>query len=148
MKRLVIGCAVVGLIALSPKSEARFSTGTPRLCLIRNELHEIGTASWYGEELQGNTTASGELYDLEGLTAAHPTLPFGTTIRVTNLENGMKALLRVNDRGPNFGQRLLDVSRGAAKLLGLVQSGTARVRVEVVSYPKWFLSQTIAENKH
>jgi rare lipoprotein A len=109
------------------------------------EKAEIGVASWYGQEFQGNETASGEIYDLNRLTAAHQTLPFGTTIRVTNLENKKNVLLRINDRGPHIGRRLLDVSWAAAKRLGFVHSGITRVRVEVVSYPKGFLSPSLAE---
>jgi rare lipoprotein A len=150
MKKLVMGCAVVGLIALSPKSEARSSASVepPRLCGIPKEDHQIGVASWYGHELQGNTTSSGEAYDLNGLTAAHPTLPFGTTIRVTNLKNSKNILLRVNDRGPHMGRRLIDVSWAAAKRLGFVHSGTTRVRVEVVTYPKWLLSPSLAKTSY
>jgi rare lipoprotein A len=150
MKRLVIGCAVVGVIGLSPKSEARLSTSVAplRLSVVPKEKHEIGVASWYGQEFQGNTTASGEVYDLNGLTAAHPTLPFGTTIRVTNLKNNKNILLRINDRGPHIRQRLVDVSWAAAKRLGFVRSGITRVRVEVVSYPKWFLSASMAKTNN
>ena len=137
MKKLIIGCAVAGLIALSPKSEARLSgsLSMPRLSVVPSEKDEIGVASWYGQEVQGNITANGEVFDLNGLTAAHHTLPFGATIRVTNLRNHKSILLRVNDRGPNLGKRLLDVSWAAAKHLGFVRSGTTRVRVEVVSRP-------------
>ena len=143
MKRLMISFAVVGLIAFSPRSEARLSGAfsIPSLCLIPCEKHEVGLASWYGQELEGNTTASGEVYDSSGLTAAHHTLPFGTTIRVTNLRNEKSILLRVNDRGPHMGKRLLDVSWAAAKHLGFVHSGTTRVRVEVVSRPTLLLAQ-------
>ena len=150
MKKLVMGCAVAGLIALSPKSEARLSgsLGPPPLCAVPKEELEIGEASWYGQEFQGSTTASGEIYDLSELTAAHPTLPFGTTIRVTNLKNRKKILLRVNDRGPHIGRRMLDVSWAAAKRLGFVQAGTARVRVEVVCYPKWFLRPSMAKTNY
>lgn len=150
MKRLIIGCAAAGLIALSPKSEARLSTSLspPRLLLIPREELEIGTASWYGQEFQGNTTANGELYDLNGLTAAHQTLPFGSTIRVTNLNNNKSILLRVNDRGPHIGRRLIDVSWAAAKRLGFVNSGLTRVRVQVVSYPKWFHSPSKAPTSY
>jgi len=147
MRKLVMGCAVAGLIALSATSEARLSLSLepPRMCVIPKEKHEIGVASWYGPELQGNVTASGEAYDVNGLTAAHPTLPFGTTIRVTNLRNNKNLVLRVNDRGPHLGRRLLDVSWAAARRLGFVHSGTTRVRVEVVSYPKWFRSSSMAK---
>ncbi|MGA2077255.1 MAG: septal ring lytic transglycosylase RlpA family protein [Terriglobia bacterium] len=143
MKKLIIGCAVAGLIALSPKSEAHFSgsLSMPRLSVVPTKDHETGFASWYGEELQGNMTASGEVYDLNGLTAAHHTLPFGTTIRVTNLRNHRSILLRVNDRGPRLGKRLLDVSWSAAKHLGFVHTGTTRVRVEVVSRPPLLSAQ-------
>jgi rare lipoprotein A len=147
MKKLVMGCTLVGLIALTPKSEARLSASValPRLSVVPKEKYEIGVASWYGQEFQGNITASGEVYDLNGLTAAHLTLPFGTTIRVTNLKNSKNILLRVNDRGPHIGHRLLDVSWAAAKRLGFVRSGITQVRVEVVNYPKSFLSPSMAK---
>jgi rare lipoprotein A len=150
MKMLVMGCAVAGLIALSAKSEARLSASVelPHLCVIPKEKPQIGVASWYGQEFQGNTTASGEVFDINGLTAAHPSLPFGTTIRVTNLKNSKKILLRVNDRGPYIGLRMIDVSWAAAKHLGFVQSGTTRVLVEVVTYPKWFLSPSTAKTNY
>ena len=137
MKKLVIGCAVAGLIALSAKSEARSSVSNlpPRTSVEPKEKPETGEASWYGEEFEGNPTASGEIFDSNGLTAAHPSLPFGTTVRVTNLNNSKKILLRINDRGPYFGRRLIDVSRSAAKRLGFLDSGTTPVRVEVVARP-------------
>jgi len=142
MKKLVMGCAVAGLIALSPKTEARpsVSVGPQRTAAIPKEGPETGVASWYGEEFQGNTTANGEIYDLNGLTAAHPTLPFGTTVRVTNLKNRKNILLRINDRGPYIGRRLIDVSWAAAKRLGFVSSGTTQVRVEVVARPTLLLA--------
>jgi rare lipoprotein A len=150
MRKLVMGCAVAGLIALSPKSEAKLSAlhGPPRFYVMPDEENTIGVASWYGQEFQGNTTASGEVYDLGGLTAAHPTLPFGTTIRVTNLENRKDILLRVNDRGPSAKHRLIDVSWRAAKRLGFVRSGTTPVRVEVVAYPKRFLSLSMSKTNY
>jgi len=128
---------VAGLIALSPKSEARSSVSSlpPRPSAIPKEAPETGEASWYGEEFQGNETANGEIYDLNGLTAAHPTLPFGTTVKVTNLSNRKNILLRINDRGPYFGRRLIDVSWAAAKRLGFIYSGTTPVRIEVVARP-------------
>ena len=137
MTKLLIGFAVVGLIALSAKTEARWSVSSPppRLSVVPKDQPQTGEASWYGEEFEGNTTANGEVYDSNGLTAAHPTLPFGTTVRVTNLSNRKKILLRINDRGPHFGQRLIDVSWKAAERLGFVDSGTTPVRVEVVARP-------------
>jgi rare lipoprotein A len=150
MKKLVMGCAVAGLIALSAKSEAKLSASVapPRLSVVLTEKSEIGVASWYGQEFQGDTTASGEAYDLNGLTAAHPTLPFGTTIRVTNLKNNKNILLRINDRGPYIAQRVLDVSWAAAQRLGFVHSGTTQVRVQVVAYPDSYLFQSAAKTDY
>lgn len=150
MRKLVIGCAVAGLIALSPKSEARIplAIGPFPSALVPDNGRQIGIASWYGRNFQGKTTASGEPYDLNSMTAAHPTLPFGTTIRVTNLNNHKKIVLRINDRGPSFSSRAVDVSLAAAKRLGFVRSGTTPVRVDVVSYPKWFLSQLAVQTNY
>lgn len=95
-----------------------------------------GVASWYGPGFHGRRTASGEPFDMEAMTAAHPTLPLGTTIRVTVLATGRRTRLRVNDRGPFAKGRVLDVSRGAARRLGFLVDGTARVRIEVVDLPE------------
>lgn len=91
-----------------------------------------GTASWYGPKYHGRTTANGERFDMEALTAAHRSLPFGTRIRVTNLRNGRELVLRVNDRGPYIDGRILDVSRRAARELGFLKAGLAMVRIEVM----------------
>jgi len=91
-----------------------------------------GQASWYGPGLYGNRTASGEVLRRGTLTAAHRTLPFGTKVRVTNLWNGRSAIVRINDRGPFHGSRVIDLAHGAASQLGVVASGTARVKVEVL----------------
>ncbi|HEY3777305.1 MAG TPA: septal ring lytic transglycosylase RlpA family protein [Rhizomicrobium sp.] len=90
---------------------------------------EVGTASWYGPGFDGRLTADGEVYDANGLTAAHPTLPLPVQVRVTNLDNGHSLVLRVNDRGPFARGRIIDVSARAAQLLGFYDKGTARVRV-------------------
>jgi rare lipoprotein A len=90
-------------------------------------------ASWYGEPFHGRLTASGEIYDMEGLTAAHRTLPFGTTVLVENLDSGRSVTLRITDRGPFVGGRMLDVSRRAARELGMMGPGIARVRITVVT---------------
>ncbi|ANP44487.1 septal ring lytic transglycosylase RlpA family protein [Candidatus Viadribacter manganicus] len=90
---------------------------------------QTGTASWYGAQFQGQRTVSGETFDQDGLTAAHPTLPIPSLVQVTNLENGREVIVRVNDRGPFSGERLIDVSRGAANALGFEQAGHARVHV-------------------
>ena len=91
-----------------------------------------GIASWYGPGFHGKRTANGEIYDQERLTAAHPTLPLPSMVRVTNLENGRAVVLRINDRGPFKNGRIIDVSRRGAELLGFLGPGTARVLVEVL----------------
>lgn len=94
---------------------------------------QVGVASWYGEPFHGRTTASGEVYDMEAMTAAHPSLPMGTRVRVTVLETGRQTRLRINDRGPFARGRIIDVSRAGARVLGFLREGTARVRVRVLS---------------
>ena len=91
----------------------------------------VGTASWYGRRFHGRRTASGRVFDMYALTAAHPTLPFDTRVTVTNLRNGRSVVLAVLDRGPFARGRIIDVSRRAAELLGFVRQGTARVRVRI-----------------
>jgi rare lipoprotein A len=89
-------------------------------------------ASWYGPGFDGNYSASGEVFNQNALTAAHRNLPFGTQVRVTNMDNGMSVVVRINDRGPYSGDRIIDLSRGAASAIGLVQSGVAPVNLEVL----------------
>jgi rare lipoprotein A len=91
-----------------------------------------GQASWYGPGFFGNRTASGEVFRPGTLTAAHRTLPFGTKVRVTNLWNGRSAVVRINDRGPFHGSRVIDLAHGAAQELGLTVSGVAQVKLEVL----------------
>jgi rare lipoprotein A len=93
---------------------------------------EKGIASWYGNEFKGKPTASGEIFDPDKMTAAHKTLPLGTIVKVTNLENGKSANLRVNDRGPFVRGRIIDCSKRGAKELGFYSEGTAKVKIEVV----------------
>lgn len=94
------------------------------------ELIETGVASWYGPNFHGNPTASGEIYDMHQLTAAHRQLPFGSTLRVTDLSSGRTVIVRVNDRGPFVGERVLDLSYAAARKLGVLRAGLAQVRFE------------------
>jgi len=96
------------------------------------ESIQTGVASFYASFFHGRKTANGERYDEGALTAAHRSLPFGTRVRVTNLDNMKSFLLRINDRGPFVGNRIIDVSRAGAKALGFVSKGLARVKVEVV----------------
>jgi rare lipoprotein A len=94
--------------------------------------YQVGTASWYGENFDGKPTASGELYDMYDMTAAHLTLPIGSYVRVTNLHNGKAVVVRVNDRGPVVPGRIIDLSYGAAQALQFRHSGLQRVRLDLV----------------
>lgn len=96
------------------------------------DYDQVGMASWYGPGFHGKQTASGKRYDMNAMTAAHTTLPFGTRIRVTNLENDRSVVLTVNDRGPFVKGRIVDVSRKASERLGFKTKGKARVRVQAV----------------
>mgnify|MGYP000457015906 CR=1 FL=1 len=95
----------------------------------QDDYSAVGQASWYGDEFHGRPTANGEVFDMNKMTAAHPTLPIPSYVEVTNLDNGRTAILRVNDRGPFARNRILDVSRRAAEELGFKSRGTANVRV-------------------
>lgn len=96
---------------------------------------ERGTASWYGSKFHGRKTSNGEIYDLYAATAAHKTLPIPTYARVTNLDNGRSVVVRINDRGPFHGDRLIDLSYGAAVKLGYMEQGTAPVEVALIDVP-------------
>jgi rare lipoprotein A len=108
--------------------------------IIRDEA----TASFYADEFNGRPTSSGEIFDMNAFTAAHKTLPFGTMLVVTNLDNGKKTVVRVNDRGPFVEDRELDVSKGAAQALDMITSGTARVSIVKVDGPELAAAQTEA----
>lgn len=101
----------------------------------------VGTASWYGTKFHGQATANGEQYDLYGMTAAHKTLPLPSYVRVTNLDNGKSVIVRVNDRGPFYSDRVIDLSFAAAKKLGYAETGTAHVKVEGIDPDRWWASQ-------
>ena len=92
-----------------------------------------GKASWYGKPFHGRLTANGERYNMHAPTAAHKTLPFGTRVRVTNLDNGKHTVVRINDRGPFVKGRIIDLSYGAAKQIQMLQMGVARVKLEILS---------------
>ena len=96
---------------------------------------QTGIASWYGPGFHGRRTSNREIYDMYDVTAAHRTLPFGTLVMVTNISNGRSAIVRVNDRGPFVGNRIIDLSYSAACLLDMVGPGTARVRLDVLKSP-------------
>ena len=119
-----------------PKRSGRYKLGSPYVVAGRTYVprHEpdydkVGIASWYGDDFHGRLTANGEIYDMRSFTAAHPTLPLPSLVRVTNLENGQSIVVRVNDRGPFVKDRIIDLSKATAIHLGLAQRGTGRVRV-------------------
>ena len=118
LSALAVGCAT----AKRSSGEAPLEPGRP----------VVGMASWYGRQHQGRATSSGEPFDMNQLTAAHRTLPFGTRVRVTNLDTGKIVVVRVNDRGPFAASRIIDVSFAAAKALGMVGAGVARVEIVVL----------------
>lgn len=95
-------------------------------------FEQVGDASWYGPGFHGRKTASGEVYDMNELTAAHKELPLGTEVEVTNLTTGKSIVVRINDRGPFHGDRVLDLSRAAAKELGVIKQGTAEVSIRAL----------------
>jgi rare lipoprotein A len=122
-----------------PKGGGTYRIGKPYVVAGRTYVPEEdvnyqaeGMASWYGDDFHGRQTANGEIFDMGSLTAAHPTLPMPSYARVTNLGNGKSLIVRVNDRGPYHGNRLIDVSNKAAELLEFKGNGVARVRVEYV----------------
>ena len=119
-------------MALAVASLAVLSACATTRPTARHATPEVGIASYYSETLHGRRTASGERYDMRALTAAHPTLPFGSRVRVTNLANGRSVVVRINDRGPNVEKRVIDLSYAAARELQFIDQGTTRVRLEVL----------------
>ena len=120
----------------APSRPGRYKLGPPYVVAGRTyiprhdpDYDKVGIASWYGADFHGRLTANGEIYDLHRFTAAHPTLPLPSLVRVTNLENGQSLVVRVNDRGPFVKDRIIDLSKASAIRLGFVQRGTGRVRV-------------------
>lgn len=100
--------------------------------LMDGEFYESGIASWYGDDYHGKPTANGEIYDMEALTAAHKTLPFNSLVRVVNRDNGKTVTVRINDRGPFVEGRVIDLSRKAAREIGIITVGLARVDLYVI----------------
>jgi len=98
-------------------------------------FYETGIASWYGPGFDGNYTANGEIYDMNGISAAHKTLPFDTVVRVVDLETGRSIVVRINDRGPFIEGRIIDLSKGAAVELGLIERGITRVGLRILRWP-------------
>lgn len=112
-----------------PKPKAKEIMAISHLELSALQPIEKGMASWYGKKFDGRLTASGEVYDMHGLTAAHRTLPFNTIVLVKNMNNKKTAVVRINDRGPYADNRIIDLSKKAARKLGMIGNGTAHVRL-------------------
>lgn len=125
--RITTAVAVASMAALSGCATVPRSTDRP--------VTETGVASYYAKTLDGWRTANGERYDSQALTAAHRTLPFGSQVRVTNLDNGRSVVVRINDRGPHVENRVIDLSYAAARKLQFLHEGTARVSLEVLDRP-------------
>jgi rare lipoprotein A len=117
----------------TPKSDLKAKKAKP----------QVGTASWYGKRFHGRQTASGDTYDMFQFTAASRTLPLGTLVKVTNLRNSKWVIVKVNDRGPYVGKRIMDVSYGAAQMMGFRQRGLERVRLEIVQPENLALAQGV-----
>jgi len=134
----VASVLMIGVPASDPRAD-----GAPDVAALASAIErglvtavQEGLVSWYGAAFHNRPTASGELFDSTGMTMAHPTLPFGTRVKVTNVRNGRSVVVRVNDRGPFVGQRIADLSRAAAEQLGMVKRGVVKARIEVVDTSK------------
>jgi len=132
--------AGIGIDATASAQSPQYAVGTSyrvngRVYVPRADprYDRIGAASWYGRAFHGRRTASGERFDMHAMTAAHPTLPLATLVRVTNLANGRSIAVRINDRGPFARGRIIDLSQAGARALGFEAHGTARVRVTVIA---------------
>src|SRR5271155_2234095 len=154
---LMITLLVVGLGAAQGPNNSEASSAQTRAVQAKpetrnhngkNQPYQIGTASWYGEYFVGRPTASGEDFDMYDMTAAHPTLPLGSYVRVTNLRNGRAVVVKVNDRGPIVPGRIIDLSFGAAQVLQFENRGLQRVRLDLVKprIQRRQVYQTVAYN--
>lgn len=130
---LLILCVVLALGACAPSSRRAAPVNPPPDSPASSSRVLEGRASWYGPNFAGKRTANGEIFDPSHLTAAHQTLPFGTQVRVTNLNNGRSVVVRINDRGPFVGRRIIDLSRRAAERIDMIGTGTAPVRLEILN---------------
>ena len=151
------GCAETTLVANGSKLATEDQNNVPPYKLgkpyqidgawyypkVDYDYNETGIASWYGPDFHGKSTANGEVFDQNALTAAHKTLPMPTLVRVTNLENGRSIEVRINDRGPFVNNRIIDLTRRGAQLLGFEAQGTARVRVQVMKEDSILLANKV-----
>jgi rare lipoprotein A len=131
VRHAVALCSLLALAGCMSRPLPPPPAPTPVALPAAPAFSQVGEASWYGSFHHGRKTASGEIFDMNDLTAAHRTLPLGTEARVTNLENGKSVTVTVNDRGPYKNGRIIDLSRRAAQALGIKEQGVATVRVEV-----------------
>jgi rare lipoprotein A len=138
---LMIAFLIVGLGAAQGPTNSEASSAQSRAVpakpenrnqTAKHQPYQIGIASWYGEYFDGRQTASGEDFDMYDMTAAHPTLPLGSYVKVTNLHNGRAVVVKVNDRGPIVQGRIIDLSYGAAQVLEFEDHGLQKVRLDVV----------------
>ena len=154
---LMIAFLVIGLGAAQGPDNSEASSAPGKSAQIQPEIrrqaakgqpYQVGTASWYGQDFVGKPTASGEDYDMFDMTAAHPTLPLGSYVRVTNLRNGRAVVVKVNDRGPIVPGRIIDLSYGAAQVLKFENRGLQQVRLDLVKSrtQHGLLYQTVASN--
>ncbi len=133
---LAVVCLALTALAGCGRKAPRVSTAPAPAPQAAVGAAEEGMASWYGHPYHGRRTTSGEVYDMEQMTAAHRTLPFGARVQVENLANGREVEVRINDRGPFVQDRVIDLSRAAARQIEMLGPGTARVRLRVVSLPQ------------
>ena len=133
-RRALLGLLALGAAGCATGAPARAPVAPPRAAMVPPPatFTQTGRASWYGEPHHGRLTANGERFDMHALTAAHPTLPFGTRLRVVNLDNDREVVVRVNDRGPSIPGRIIDLSYAAARALGAVTAGIISVRLTVL----------------
>lgn len=136
--RAVVAAAIAAALGLTActGSSPRFSPSAAPHMQVGGSYTalEEGMASYYAEEFNGRKTSNGEVFDMNSLTAAHRSLPFNTTVKVTNLDNGQSVVVRINDRGPFIEGRIIDLSLAGAKAIGMIGAGTAQVRLEVVEF--------------
>jgi rare lipoprotein A len=125
LRRLLGNASPLNQVEGAPRQATLVSVGPVQFTVS-------GYASWYGPGFNGNLSASGEVFNQNAMTAAHPNLPFGTQVRVTNIDNGLSVVVRINDRGPYVGDRLIDLSAGAADVIGLTNAGVAPVKLDVL----------------
>jgi len=135
-RRLIFVCSLTAVLLCAGCGPAspRFTTReSPAIPGESSSVHQLtGIASYYADEFHGRPTANGEEYDMHAMTAAHQTLPFNTTVRVTNVTTGSTVTVRINDRGPFKDNRVIDLSLEAAKRLGMIAKGTVPVRLDVL----------------